>query len=349
MKKSIALALAALLLAFSTPLAASAAVTVVINGRTMNFAQPPVERSARVFVPLRGIFEALGATVNYSNGLIDATGSGRSVQLHLGSQQATVNGQATMVDVAPFLIGNTTMVPLRFIAQALGASVLWDGSSQTVTINGNGGSYNSVPNPTAPPNNNASFYLTDKRPGSSTTTLQPAIHARFSEPVQRDTIRVRIDGNDVTNDVYANANGFDVTPSSQLSAGNHRVQLTGTTQAGANFRTGWTFTTSNGATQNYLRALSPNQNAQIGSSFNLSGQTLPNSHVHVVASGEAAALGGLFQIGTGTYQNDVTADGNGYFSVNIPNNVPHGGQLRVVVQSTSPSGASVERSLTYNI
>ena len=50
-------------------------VTVFVNGRAMNFKQPPIERAGRVFVPLRGIFEQLGATVVYTNGQINATGA----------------------------------------------------------------------------------------------------------------------------------------------------------------------------------------------------------------------------------------------------------------------------------
>jgi hypothetical protein len=105
----------------------------------MNFTQPPIERSGRVFVPLRGVFEQLGASVVYSNGQINATGNGRTISLTIGSTQATVAGQPTLMDVAPFIVGATTYVPLRFISQALGASVNWDNSTSTVTINGRAG------------------------------------------------------------------------------------------------------------------------------------------------------------------------------------------------------------------
>ena len=117
-------------------LVAAQSVTVIVNGQHMNFTQPPIERSGRVFVPLRGVFEQLGASVVYSNGQINATGNGRTISLTIGSTQATVGGQPTLMDVAPFIVGATTYVPLRFISQALGASVNWDDSTSTVTING---------------------------------------------------------------------------------------------------------------------------------------------------------------------------------------------------------------------
>src|SRR5580700_2428677 len=96
------------------PARAIAAVTIVVNGATVSFDQPPIERGGRVFVPLRGVFERLGASVVYDNGTINATGNGRNVQLKIGSTRAIVNGVTQQLDVAPFLVGARTLVPLRF-------------------------------------------------------------------------------------------------------------------------------------------------------------------------------------------------------------------------------------------
>ncbi len=130
---------------------ALADVRIVVNGQAMTFDQPPIERSGRVFVPLRGVFERLGASVVYDNGAINATGNGRNIQLHIGSTTATVNGQPTTLDVAPFLVGARTLVPLRFISEALGASVNYDDNSQTVTVASAGAPASAVPPPTATP------------------------------------------------------------------------------------------------------------------------------------------------------------------------------------------------------
>ncbi len=325
--------------------ASAASVNVIVNGQQITFDQPPIERAGRVFVPLRGVFEHLGASVVYANGVINATGNGRNISLRIGSTQATVNGQTQNLDVAPFLVGARTLVPLRFVAQALGANVDWNNATSTVTITGSGGQANAAPSTPQP---NRSFYLTNKRPETSTTTASPAIHAEFSEPVRRDTLRVTIDGNDVTNDVYANANGFDVTPRAPLTQGSHRVGVSGTTQAGASFSTGWSFTTGSASGTNAISNISPAPNTTVGGSFTLKGHTLPNSHVHIVASGQASAFGGLLQVGTGTFQTDTTADANGNFSANIATNATSGGQLRVLIQSTAPNGSSAERSITYS-
>lgn len=138
---------------FGARAANAAAVTIVVNGTTVNFDQPPEERAGRVFVPLRGVFERLGASVVYANGQINATGNGRNVSLHIGSTQATVNNQPVTVDVAPFLVGSRTLVPLRFVAQALGATVDYNNSTRVVSINnGSGGNVTVTPMPPATAN-----------------------------------------------------------------------------------------------------------------------------------------------------------------------------------------------------
>src|SRR6202790_1947743 len=145
-----ALAAASLLAAVAIPAVAAGPVTVTVNGQPANLNPPPTERAGRVFVPLRGVFEQLGASVVYQSGIINATGRGHNISLKIGSQQATVDGQQQNVDVAPFIIGASTYVPLRFVSQALGASVNYDGSHNLVAINTNGGNNNPPPTTLTP-------------------------------------------------------------------------------------------------------------------------------------------------------------------------------------------------------
>ena len=326
--------------------AAAQHVTVTVNGQVMNFDQPPVMRNNRVFVPMRAIFERLGSSVVYSNGNINSQGNGRSVHLVIGSTQASVNGQPLTMDVAPFTVAGRTEVPLRFVAQALGANVSWNANTETVAITTSGGSVSYTPQPQT----NQSFYLNNEQPanGSTIHSTHVNLHAEFSEPVNRDALRVSVDGRDVTHLVYANQSGFDVTPNWELAPGTHRVTVSGATAAGPSFNTGWSFTTSAGAAPNFISNIAPGPGSKVSSNFTLRGHTLAGSHVHIVAAGEASAFGGLLQIGTGTFQTDVTADGSGNFSAPIALNASSGGQVRVIVTSTSPSGASIERQLVYS-
>lgn len=57
-----------------------------------------------------------------------------SITLVIGKNQATVNGKNKSLDVPPQLIKDRTMVPLRFVTEALGAQVEWNGDTETVTI-----------------------------------------------------------------------------------------------------------------------------------------------------------------------------------------------------------------------
>ncbi len=356
MKFPARIAFATALLVGSLALVPAAAqnVTVVVNGQVMSFDQAPVMVNNRVFVPMRAIFERLGSTVSYSNGNINAQGNGRSVHLAIGSLDASVNGNPLTMDVAPFLVNGRTEVPLRFVAQALGANVTWNGNTSTVYIGTSGSGNASTPQPYATQTPSyQSFYLNNEHPvnGGTVNTTHPKIHATFSQPVDLNSLHVSVDGNDVTSLVYTNASGFDVTPGFALDPGNHNVTVSGTTSNGSPFNTGWSFYTSNtasGAAQNYIVNVSPAPNTRTGSSFTLSGRTLPNSKIHIVATG-TSTIGGLFQVGTGTFQSDVTADSNGYFNVPISLSVLGGGQIRVILTSVSPNGASVENQVVYGV
>ena len=89
-----------------------------------------------MLVPLRGVFEQLGANVDYdarTQHIVAIRGT-QIVELTIGSRQATVNGAPRLLDVPAFTMGGRTMVPLRFISESLGADVQWNAASQTILI-----------------------------------------------------------------------------------------------------------------------------------------------------------------------------------------------------------------------
>lgn len=137
------------LIALITPSAVLAqAIHVYVDQQLVNFDVSPVMIQGRVLVPLRGIFERLGATVDYDAPTqhIVAIRAQQNVELTVGSRQAHVNGVPKLLDVPAFTINNRTMVPLRFISESLGADVRWDNATQTILI-GSG----MAGGPTAPP------------------------------------------------------------------------------------------------------------------------------------------------------------------------------------------------------
>jgi hypothetical protein len=116
---------------------AQSPIKVVLNGTPLAFSgTPPMQIKGSTLVPMRGIFEALGATVKFDKASLTVYGQkgATAIILPLGALTATVNGQPQTLPVPAQLINGTTLVPLRFISQALGASVAWNPAISTVTI-----------------------------------------------------------------------------------------------------------------------------------------------------------------------------------------------------------------------
>ena len=92
--------------------------------------------NSRTMVPLRSIFEAMGADVQWDNATRTASGQrgGTSVSIAIGSNVLYVNGRAVGLDSPACIINNRTMVPVRAIAEAFQATVDWDNPSRTVII-----------------------------------------------------------------------------------------------------------------------------------------------------------------------------------------------------------------------
>lgn len=111
-------------------------VRVLVDGQPVSFDVPPVVAVGRILVPLRGVFHRLGAIVTWDPGsqTVLAARGDTSIVLRIGDTQAHINGQPTLMDVPALLVGGRTMVPLRFISQALGSQVSWDAASTTVQI-----------------------------------------------------------------------------------------------------------------------------------------------------------------------------------------------------------------------
>jgi len=117
-------------------LAADGSITVLINGKKIEFDVKPVLKEGRTLVPLRKIFEELGMTVEWDDPTqtVTATKPGTIIVLPIGSTEPTVNGNVVPIDVPGELIEGRTLVPVRFVAEATGATVGWDDPSQTVII-----------------------------------------------------------------------------------------------------------------------------------------------------------------------------------------------------------------------
>lgn len=135
MRKSF-IALTAFLLIICLAVPAFASPQVILNGQVMTFqdAQPTIQ-DGRTLVPLRPVFEALGADVRWDEytRTVTAIKAGTEIRLVTGGQ-AYKNGSPVILDVPATIIDDRTMVPLRFVSEALGSMVAWDAATQTVNI-----------------------------------------------------------------------------------------------------------------------------------------------------------------------------------------------------------------------
>lgn len=194
-----------------------------------------IERG-RVLLPMRKVFEALGASVSYDprGRIVVAREASRNLRLQIGSPFGIVDGRRIRLGAAARIIKMQTYVPLRFAAQALGASVQYDAATRTVSVFP--AALRSAPAPVA-------FALTPPD-GGSTATAYPVISATLKHSEARlADVRLTVDGTDVT--TLATFDGSTITyiPRTGLAAGTHVVTFAGTTLLSEPFNAHWSFAT----------------------------------------------------------------------------------------------------------
>lgn len=114
-------------------------ITVTVNEEPVAFDEaPPRMIGGRVMVPLRGVVERLGGTIQYDTKSKVITGghevNNKQFRLRVGAAEALVNGAQQSLDAPPRVYSGVTYVPLRFVSEAMGANVSWDNSKRTVVI-----------------------------------------------------------------------------------------------------------------------------------------------------------------------------------------------------------------------
>ena len=97
---------------------------------------PVIGENDRTLVPIRAIIEAMGGTVGWEKETQTVTLNygDDEIQLVINSVIAYLNGEENMLDSAPVIINDRTMLPIRFIAESFKFDVDWNGNTQTVTI-----------------------------------------------------------------------------------------------------------------------------------------------------------------------------------------------------------------------
>ena len=114
--------------------------SVVVDEQHVHFSEdmgmPFVDDNNRTQVPLRVTMEAMGAKVSWDSGVRTAIVSKGSVTVRvpIGAEFVWINGEKKTNDTAAVIVNDRTYLPIRIVAEALGADVDWDGEAKTVQI-----------------------------------------------------------------------------------------------------------------------------------------------------------------------------------------------------------------------
>ncbi|MCC8013992.1 MAG: carboxylesterase family protein [Eubacterium sp.] len=103
-----------------TPVDEEGAVPVVVNGSTV--------------LPVKGFVEAAGGEYNQNGETVEITYGGTEITINSESGKAAVNGKETSLDTKPQTIEGRFYIPLRFIAEEMGYTVIWTADSRTITV-----------------------------------------------------------------------------------------------------------------------------------------------------------------------------------------------------------------------
>lgn len=116
--------------------ASAASIRITLDGKAVSFDAAPFIENDRVLVPVRGILESLGYTVQWQEDVqtVLARSEDVTISLPINSKTATVNGKSVSIDAPAKIKNERSFVPLRFLAEYSGAEVTWNGSTSTVAI-----------------------------------------------------------------------------------------------------------------------------------------------------------------------------------------------------------------------
>jgi len=131
------------LLVPSVTLRASDDINIVVNGERVIFSgQQPIIIDGTTLVPVRGVFESFGFTVDWqvtdfpqpSTTWVTLSNDLHSVDIQVGSTTFRTNGDAHNFPIPPQIINSTTMLPFRALLESVNCEVHWDGASRTISI-----------------------------------------------------------------------------------------------------------------------------------------------------------------------------------------------------------------------
>ena len=113
-------------------------ISLQINGSEISAEVPPTIIDGRTMVPVRAIFEAVGANIDFDaeTKTITAKKGDATVNMTVGTKVATVNSKEVQLDAPVVIVNGRTLAPARFVAETFGYTVQWDSENKIVKIIG---------------------------------------------------------------------------------------------------------------------------------------------------------------------------------------------------------------------
>ncbi|WP_246061491.1 copper amine oxidase N-terminal domain-containing protein [Paenibacillus oralis] len=204
------------------PAQAAKPISIYIDGSRLATKQAPLAINGRVMLPMRAIFEALGASINWNqkSQTVTAQKNGTTIKLKIKAKTATIDNKTVKLDVPAQNLRGTTMVPVRFVSEALGESVGYTNKTKIVTITtsgsggsgGNGGGVGGGGSATAP-NPVVNVYARDIGDNGDGRDLEVSFSKSYNES--------RVDHYRVLIVKSANVSRFSLAAAKNVSSGNY--------------------------------------------------------------------------------------------------------------------------------
>ena len=262
--------------------AAARPITIAFRERVLKLGAPPVLRAGRILVPARPVFTALGASVFYDP-------RSRLLAVRRAGRTAIVNGAA--------IIAKRSYVPLRAITQALDLDVAYDARTRRVDILERYHRLAVAPTVSGRPIDGPTVEERHPQANEQIYSGFPAVYATVQThggpAVDRSSVRIKVDGVDVTSRSEYVGEAITYTPTLPFLAGPHNVTVAGQDLGGLAFAQSWTFFSRYNPAQE--------ANTVTPSIFVPGGSYAYNDRVIITALGPAGGYGYVTIPGLGTF------------------------------------------------
>jgi hypothetical protein len=175
----------------------------LVNGKSQYMEVAPFVQNNRTFLPVRYVAESLGVAsgnISYTNGTVTIIKGDKTIKLNINSPILSINGVSTTMDVSAILVNGRTMLPIRWIGEALGTEVNWNQTAKSVSI-----SYS---------NQTLAVSTTEELPGltypklSSKEKLLKSYEWKYDDTTYKWNVEIPKNLYDYDSDIYSFAEAF---------------------------------------------------------------------------------------------------------------------------------------------